>query len=764
MTELDGWILDVYPDPNDGAVVWFIGEDGSRRRLWQDFPICFFAAGPPERLRLLWKLLARHPIPVELQRVTRTDLFAGTLDVLAARVRNPVLLPRVFTAARRSFPDLDYYDADLPFSLRFAVHYDVFPFTLCRAQITEDNRLAALEPIESRWELDPTPPPLRILTLQPDADPHHAPPSKLKLSCGRETYDIPLQCRKTLVISVRAMLQRFDPDVVITNWGDSWLFPHLAHCAEECGLHFNPNRDKSRPALQRKENSYFVYGHVIHRFQQTHLLGRLHIDRLNAMIGAEHIEGAIEQARVSALPAQETARKSPGASISAMQMIVALRRGVMIPHTKTQAEYFKTAAGLIRSDRGGLVYQPLIGLHTDVAEIDFSSMYPSIMTLFNISPETVQVETPDCAIVPEIGIPVDQSHEGLVPETLRDLLEKRLALKLRLAELAPRDCRRPTLKARDIALKWLLVVCFGYMGYKRARFGRIEGHEAVTAYSRELLLRAKEAAEDFGFTVIHMYIDGLWVKKPGAKKVGDFNALLMEINRRTRLPITLEGIYRWIAFLPSRVDARVPTPNRYFGVFYGGDLKIRGIDLRRRDTPTFIGETQRTVLERLAAVQENTNLPLVLPAIVAFLHRQLNRLRAGQVPLEELVVSQAISRTLDEYRVPSPAARAGAQMEAVGKSVQPGQRIRFLYTRGQPGVHAWDVSARLHPSQVDTSRYAEMLLRAIHTILQPFGVDEAVLRLWLFANAAYAAPPGVLPTPQSAARWPLFDVPVKMYA
>jgi len=67
------------------------------------------------------------------------------------------------------------------------------------------------------------------------------------------------------------------------------------------------------------------------------------------------------------------------------------------------------------------------------------------------------------------------------------------------------------------AHKWLLVTCFGYLGYKNARFGRIEAHEAVTAYGRECLLRAKEAAEDLGGTVLHMYVDGLWVKKDGAR-------------------------------------------------------------------------------------------------------------------------------------------------------------------------------------------------------------------------------------------------------
>ena len=91
---------------------------------------------------------------------------------------------------------------------------------------------------------------------------------------------------------------------------------------------------------------------------------------------------------------------------------------------------------------------------------------------------------------------------GLVPATLRPLLARRIALKEELAAMDPRDCRYRALKARAAALKWLLVVCFGYLGYKNARFGRIEGHEAVTAYGREMLLRAKEAAEDMGYTCL----------------------------------------------------------------------------------------------------------------------------------------------------------------------------------------------------------------------------------------------------------------------
>src|SRR6202521_5815545 len=40
-------------------------------------------------------------------------------------------------------------------------------------------------------------------------------------------------------------------------------------------------------------------------------------------------------------------------------------------------------------------------------------------------------------------------------------------------------------KLQRDALKWLLVCCFGYTGYKNARFGQIEAHEAINAVARE---------------------------------------------------------------------------------------------------------------------------------------------------------------------------------------------------------------------------------------------------------------------------------------
>jgi DNA polymerase-2 len=173
---------------------------------------------------------------------------------------------------------------------------------------------------------------------------------------------------------------------------------------------------------------------------------------------------------------------------------------------------------------------------------------------------------------------------------------------------------------------------------------------------------------------------------------------------------------------------------------------MRGIEARRRDTPPFIAETQLAVLELLAQAQDADQLPEYLPRILELLRRKLRELRNQRIPIEALLVTQKLSRELDKYSSPSPAARAATQLAGVGKPLGPGQQVRFIYLLGWPGVHAWDLPEPPNPKAVDVKRYRKLLLRAVATITaQPLGVSEALLEQWLLANAGYGGPPGVLP-------------------
>jgi DNA polymerase-2 len=804
MVELTGWLLDLYADPQDGLVLWLLEdvESGAgpapsprRYRLKQSFPVTFYAAGPLARLRALWTYLRSREARLRLARAARRDLFqAEPVTVLAVEVPDPARQPALFARVAQAFPDLTYYDADLALSLRHAAVYGTFPLAHLKVTADEGGTIQALTPLDAPWDIDPQPPPLGVMTVEPDCDPRHAPPKSLHIRFQRWEYRLSLEPERPLLINLAAILRRHDPDLLLTAWGDTWLLPHLLERSLAWNIPLPLNRQASQEVIRKDERTYFTYGQIIHRGAQVQLLGRWHIDMFNAMMFHDYgMEGIFESARVTSLPVQDAARLSPGTGISAMQIITALRQGVLVPWHKQQAESPKTALDFLQSDQGGLVYQPLVGLHRDVAEVDFISMYPSIMAYFNVSPETVGAPGPQSERVPELNLWIDQGTPGLVPQTLKPLLEKRITLKERAATLPRWDPRRLAYKARASAHKWLLVTCFGYLGYKNARFGRIEAHQAVTAFSRECLLRAKEAAEEAGCTVLHMYVDGLWVQLeaglreatqagtggsggsagPGRACPQDFQPLLEAIAERTHLPIALDGIYRWVAFLPSRVNARVPVANRYFGVFQDGTLKVRGIEARRRDTPPFIAQAQMGILEVLARQADADRLTGCLPEVLVWLRGQVRRLRARRVPLVDLLVTQKLSRELQEYRAPSPAAQAAAQLQSVGKTVRPGEYVRFLYVLSPPGglnarramkgaqaVHAWDLPKPPPPSAVDTARYLELLLRAAGSVLQPLGVTEATLRDWLFSNAGYGAPPGFL---RAAARPGISSAPTSTF-
>ena len=722
MNEYAGWLLDLYPHPQRGVVLWLLCDDGRRRRLFHDLPVTFYAAGPSRRLRDLWMFLEKQPMYIRLSRDERRDLFRGPTVVLTACLDSPSALPQLFRNLSEFFPDLTFYDADLHVALRHAAIYGTFPLARCHVILDQEDVIHELNVLDSRWDVDPAPAPLRVLTIEPDVDPFHHEPRQILVRSQRTSASFDLKEETSTLAFLGYLLRHEDPDLIVSSYGDTRLLPLLLEMSGRQGRVLPFNRDLHGRISYRKAKSYFAYNQVIYRGQQVHLAGRLHIDIGNTVMYHDYgIDGVLEMARVTSLPIQTAARVSPGTGISAMQIVTALGQGILVPLRKEQVERPKTTSELFHEDMGGTVYDPIIGLHQDVAEIDFFSMYPGIMVHFNVSPETVGTLRPTSDLVAGLEKMTAGEELGLVPQTLAPLLDKRFKLKALILRLSRLDCRYKSYKAAAAAHKWLLVTCFGYLGYKNARFGRIEAHEAVTAYGREVLLRAKETAEELGFRVLHMYVDGMWVHGSGCRTAEDFQPLLNEIKKRTGLTISLDGIYKWVAFLASRRNQKIPVPNRYFGVFQGGEIKTRGIETRRHDTPAFIKETQMQILEILAMAPDAEDLKDRLPEIRALVQAKHTDLRLGRVLPEKLIIHQTVSRTLKEYRAPSPGSAALGQLQNIGKSLRPGQSVRLIYTRGNPRARAWDLPEPFDPRTVDVSRYRRLLDRAVNTLLEPMG-------------------------------------------
>jgi DNA polymerase-2 len=295
-------------------------------------------------------------------------------------------------------------------------------------------------------------------------------------------------------------------------------------------------------------------------------------------------------------------------------------------------------------------------------------------------------------------------------------------------------------KAVTDALKWLGVVCYGRLGFANATFGRLNAHEVVSYLSRKNVMRARSIAASLGFQVLHLYVDSIFVCKEGAT-ARDFQTLADKIAERTQLPMDFDGtIYPWFAFLATRENPSISVANRFYGLALNGDHKIRGIALRRSDTPKFVANIQRSVLEILRKETDPSKLTNFLPEILEMVQEQLSSLKKREVSLEQLVVSQTLSRDLSKYSVLSPLSTAARQLELQGKEVRRGKRVRFIYTARGPGVHAWDLPTELDPRGIDVIKYRELAFRAVFEVLQPLGITERVLRGWILNKASYVMP------------------------
>ena len=765
MKKYIGWLFDLYAHPIKGVVLWLVGENRKPYCFHQDFEIKFYASGPVQLLHELGKFLrTKHSSEtVRLERTTKEDLFAGPQEVMGIGVSGPAIYRKLFQGVSENFSDLIFYDVDIPLTVRYAAAYNVFMIARCEITAQPDGKVVSIRAMEIPWELDPTLPRLRTLNLKPDTDPSHKPPKHLVAKFGNSCLRISFDRPHELISLLNTILSSYDPDVIQTHFGDAWLFPLLQKLSKETGIPFNPNRDLSMPVLRRKEVSFFNYGHAHYRAPQVHLRGRWHVDVENCMTYNQYqLVGAIEQVRLSSLPLQEVARRSPGAAIAAMQNLTAMRRGTLVPYQHQKGEIPKTFNQFVRADRGGLVFQPTSGIFQNVAILDFSSMMASIMIEYNVSPETVVgiQEEGDGFEIPELGVKIS-SRPGLIPQTLKPMRDKRLALKRLLKSIDKNDPRYRAgyrrYKAVSDALKWLTVVCYGRLGFANSIFGRLNAHEVVSYLSRKVITQARSIAEAKGFAVLHVYVDSLFVSRPDASQE-DFQALASAIEREARLPIELENVYSWFAFLSSRQNPNISVANRFYGIASNGEHKIRGLALRRGDTSAFVSTTQMHVIKILAKETDPAKLVNLLPEILEMVRERLSALKKREVPLNELVVTQTLSREPDHYSVLSPLAVAARQLQVQGKTVKMGQRIRFIYIGPGPGVHAWDLATELNPSAIDVPRYKELVFRAIYEVLQPLGIAESVLRGWLFSQASYVAPANLTnPSGQSAKQeLPLF--------
>jgi len=782
--ELRGWLFDLYP-LQSSMILWIRGEDGSFRRFEDPFRPRFYAQGKRQDLLTLFHSLQKNRWATGHQWTRKKEFWSGNeVEVMEIEVVDSeyyAQLPRILPQWEEK---ITFYNCDIPLPQVYLYEKGLFPTGRCNAEV-EGGRIFEIHPdaSESVWMDDGDLPDLRMMELRVDGNSIHK--KSLTLEC--EGYRVEMETID--VEEIKRFFKHFDPDVILSDDGDASLLPLLfsAERKEKVSIPWDREPYPVKRQVHPKGFSYFSYGRTYYRAPAHLFLGRWHIDRRNSFIyGESGMEGVIELARLAKVPVQRMARTSPGTAITSMQLDRAFKDDILIPWRKGEPERFKTAWDLLVADKGGLVFQPRLGIFEDVAEIDFASMYPTIMAVHNISPETVLCGCCENHRVPEVGYTICEKREGIVPKTLRPILARRTWLKkMAKAPLTPPsplggegkgegvDCeinkfgvgssefgeldnrqqttgvrqkdtnhahgartriadttKREIYNRKQMALKWMLVTCFGYLGYRNARFGRIEAHEAVTAFGREKLLQAKEICEEEGFELLHAITDSLWIRKKGLREE-EVLELCKKISEATGITMNLEGIYRWMAFLPSKGNPESPVANRYFGLFQNGKIKARGLAFRRGDTPPLIQEAQLRMLEVLAEAKDMDDYRVKIPTILDLLLEYSLMLKDGQAKNEDLAIGKRISQEPNAYKVDSLTALAAQELEDVGIPIHPGEKVRYVIK----DALAKNKAERVRPFPLvgpddtyDVKKYLEMLVKAAEELLIHFGYDVKRLK------------------------------------
>jgi DNA polymerase I len=536
---------------------------------------------------------------------------------------------------------------------------------------------------------------------------------------------------QSVLATLRDRLATLDPDVLVVERGE--IIPLVADRAVELDHDFGLQRvpkgydAEDVPAYQQLagDSTFESYGQRHHSPARYNVPGRVLLDLSNTFFLEEtNLAGCLDLVERSGKPLQELSWASIGNVLTAIQIREARRRDVLVQWRAWRPERFKSARQLHAGDRGGTTLSPDVGLHEEVYELDFASLYPNIICQHNLSPETVRCRCCDSAGVPGLDYSVCD-REGVLPEVLQPIIDDRAEMKRRLRGDDLSATERDRFSGQASALKWILVSCFGYQGFSNAKFGRIEVHEAINAHARDILLTAKDRLEAGGWRVLHGIVDSVWVTPRGGVEQESLEEVAASVSEEIGIELEYESAFEWVAFCALR-DGEAGALTRYFGRRRDPDpeeerYKMRGIECRQRSTPAWVADVQRDLIETLDETQNPD-------AVIARLRDYLDTLAAGDVNPENLLVRQRATKAVEEYTRRTRTVAALERAVAEGLNHCPGEDVRFaIVDDTAESANRVRLLQEIDPgTRYDSGFYRELAIQATTSVLSPFGwsVDQ----------------------------------------
>ncbi len=361
--------------------------------------------------------------------------------------------------------------------------------------------------------------------------------------------------------------------------------------------------------------------------------------------------------------------------------------------------------------RGAVVFQPKAGTWFNVYVLDFASIYPTIVKVHNISFETVLCPHKECVgnKVIDLNYWVCTKRDGLASQLVGFIRDLRVNYYKKLAKKEPDPEKREFYSVIQGALKVLINASYGVFGAENFSLFFLPVAESITAIGRHKILAVAEKAKEMNMDVIYGDTDSLFIHNPDEEAV---RRLIEWTNNELRVDLEVDKIYVFVSFSGRKKN--------YFGLLIDGNLDIKGLLGKKRNTPEFLKKEFRNVLEILRTVRTPQDMEKAKREIERKIVEIYQKLAKGMYSLEDLAFRVMISKPIEKYTKTTPEHVKAAKR--LRRQVKPGEIIAYVKCRDGP----WPVEIlKKDPRwkyKIDLEKYIEFTTSVFDQLLDALGI------------------------------------------
>jgi DNA polymerase I len=434
-------------------------------------------------------------------------------------------------------------------------------------------------------------------------------------------------------------------------------------------------------------------------------------------------------ARISRLSIDDIARFGVNQWIRGMLYYEHRHRNILIPRRdELQAKGSASTTAIIKEKkyRGGLVVEPVLGIHFGVIVVDFASLYPSIIKVHNISYETVNCTHQSCKNDHSQQIPgtthwICKEKRGLTSLLIGSLRDLRVNYYKYLSKnKALSSEERQLYNVVSQAIKVILNASYGVMGAEIFPLYCLPVADATAAIGRTTTTKTIEKCKEIGIDVVYGDTDSLFLKNPSNTQVDQISAWA-----RSNLGVDLEidKQYRYVVFSELKKN--------YLGVLADGTVDVKGLTGKKSHTPPFIRNAFYNILDILSKVNSEKDFESAKEKIKHIIQENARNLESRKIPSSDLTFNVMVNKSpskygkkltttssakatsldgrdaeIENYKGLPQHIKAAKLLVEIGKEVKAGDIISYVKTKTGDGVKPVDL---VKAEEIDTEKYLETM-------------------------------------------------------